>query len=118
MMGPPSYIEGGTFHAGVHDHNPACDVYPPCTPYEPVVKTPDPWKASGAYDPPPAHYDTGVMDPWAVWAAFGLDPWEANLVKYICRAGKKDGEPRLKDLLKARNYLAYLIEREQAKDTE
>jgi|SRR5688500_1349250 len=69
------------------------------------------------YDPPPTHYDGGNgLDVWAIWQAYKLDAWEGALVKYILRSGKKVGESKLKDLKKARNYLAYLIEREERRD--
>ena len=38
---------------------------------------------------------------------------EGNVIKYTFRAGKKAGESRLDDLLKARWYLDRLIERER-----
>ncbi len=41
---------------------------------------------------------------------------EGNVVKYVSRAGSKDGESRLDDLLKARYYLNQLITDEKAKD--
>jgi len=41
---------------------------------------------------------------------------EGNVVKYVSRAGKKGGESRLDDLLKARYYLNQLIADEKAKD--
>jgi hypothetical protein len=34
-----------------------------------------------------------------------------NVVKYVCRAGKKQGENVLSDLEKAKNYINYEIER-------
>lgn len=69
----------------------------------------------GTYDPPPAHYDGGSIDAWAVWDAFDLDRYTANAVKYLLRAGKKDIAPRLDDLKKAANYIAKAIEMEQKK---
>jgi hypothetical protein len=35
---------------------------------------------------------------------------EGNVVKYVARAGNKDGESRLDDLLKARYYLDLLVD--------
>lgn len=37
---------------------------------------------------------------------------EGNVVKYVARAGKKDGESRLDDLLKAKWYLERAIRNE------
>ena len=42
---------------------------------------------------------------------FGFN--EGNVLKYVWRAGKKDGEYRLTDLKKAQWYLNQLIEREE-----
>lgn len=63
----------------------------------------------------PEHYTgEGDLQPWDVWEAFDLDPWEANAVKYIIRAGLKG--PALEDYRKAAHYLQYLIEREENAD--
>lgn len=113
-------------HQGPHEYRAACDWSPKCVDYDPdTVRpvapddlVPDPvapeWAAD--YRPPPTHYQGDGIDPWQIWEAFDLDPWSAALVKYILRSGKKPGESKLKDLLKARDYLAYLIEREEGKN--
>ncbi|MFF5973658.1 DUF3310 domain-containing protein [Streptomyces sp. NPDC012769] len=67
------------------------------------------------YDPPPSHYDGGAIQPWDVIDAFGLDYYTASVLKYICRAGKKDIAPRVDDLKKARNFLNRAIELEEKK---
>lgn len=67
-----------------------------------------------ARNPPPAHY-SGAIEPWDYWAAHNLDPWEANAVKYITRAGRKDTATAADDYRKARDYLNYLILREENK---
>lgn len=64
-----------------------------------------------AWKTPPAHYDTAIQ-PWAIWEAFQLDPWRANAVKYLLRAGRKEGNTVLDDLVKAKNCIEYLIEKE------
>jgi hypothetical protein len=46
------------------------------------------------------------MQPFDVIDAFGLDFYEANVVKYLLRRRKKDG---MKDLQKARHYLDEVI---------
>ncbi|MEU3052223.1 DUF3310 domain-containing protein [Streptomyces griseus] len=67
----------------------------------------------------PSHYQNDAkMQPWHIWEAFGLDPWEANAVKYLLRAGKKDIAPRVDDLRKARHYIDYLIEREETRHAQ
>lgn len=66
------------------------------------------------YDPPPSHYEgPNGLDPWAYIAAHGLDYWAGNVIKYVTRAGRKDIASVEDDLLKARNYLNYMIERER-----
>lgn len=58
------------------------------------------------------HYKGGTMQPWDIWEAFGLDPWEASAVKYILRWRKKGG---VEDLEKAKHYIDFLIEKENNK---
>lgn len=38
-----------------------------------------------------------------------------NVIKYVLRAGKKDGESKLKDLTKAKDYLEHEIEKLEVK---
>lgn len=73
-----------------------------------------PPKAGPDRNPPPAHYG-GTIEPWDYWAAHNLDAWEANAVKYITRAGRKSTSPAVDDYRKARDYLDYLIRREEQK---
>lgn len=56
------------------------------------------------------HYIQHKIQPWDVIAEYGLDFWEGNVIKYLLR---RKGM-RLIDLKKARHYLDYLIEREEA----
>lgn len=35
-------------------------------------------------------YSKRVIQPWSVWLDWGLNPWDADIVKRICR--HKDGE--------------------------
>lgn len=57
----------------------------------------------------PSHYNAGkfeaieVIEDWKLGFSLG------NAVKYIARAGKKDGSPELEDLKKAQWYLARRI---------
>jgi hypothetical protein len=55
------------------------------------------------------HYKKFAIHPWDVWEEYGLDPWLANCVKYLLRAGHKG--PKVEDLRKARHYLDRAIER-------
>lgn len=52
------------------------------------------------------HYKTTHIQPWDIFAAYGLDPWSANVVKYILRFPHKAGR---QDLEKAKHYIDYLI---------
>lgn len=52
----------------------------------------------------------GRIGPKDLFAA--VDGLMANVIKYAFRAGRKPGEPAIKDLVKCRNYLDYAIERE------
>lgn len=62
----------------------------------------------------PSHYG-GKDDPYEtikVIDAWGLDKsfCLGNVIKYISRAGKKDGNSLLQDLMKAQFYLNYEVE--------
>lgn len=59
----------------------------------------------------PAHYRTGTaLQSINVIEAFGLDFADGNAVKYILRAGKKDGDAGSVDRRKA---IWYLLRKEQ-----
>lgn len=58
----------------------------------------------------PTHYQ-GTTQPIDLINAQNLNFNLGNVVKYVCRAGKKDGENILSDLEKAKNYINYEIER-------
>lgn len=66
----------------------------------------------GAYDVPEkkqiggSHYQVAAIQPWDIMAAYKLDPWSANVVKYILRFPYKAGR---QDLEKAKHYIEYLI---------
>jgi hypothetical protein len=51
------------------------------------------------------HYK-GKVEPWDVMIEWGLDPWLANVIKYVQRHRKKAGK---EDLEKAKHYLEYAI---------
>ncbi len=54
----------------------------------------------------PAHYKELSPEPLAVIESWGLPFHEAQVLKYLSRAGRKGGEgKRLVDLKKARTYL-------------
>lgn len=52
------------------------------------------------------HYKGAAFQPWDIFLHFGLDPWSANVVKYILRFPKKAGK---QDLEKAKHYIEYLL---------
>jgi hypothetical protein len=52
------------------------------------------------------HYQEEIQ-PWDVMMAWRLDPWLANVVKYVQRHHRKNGK---QDLEKALHYLEYAIE--------
>ena len=58
----------------------------------------------------PQHYQ-GTIQPIDLINAQNLNFNLGNVVKYVCRAGKKQGENVLSDLEKAQNYINYEIER-------
>ena len=58
----------------------------------------------------PPHYQ-GNIQPIDLINAQNLNFNLGNVVKYVCRAGKKQGENVLSDLEKAKNYINYEIER-------
>ena len=58
----------------------------------------------------PSHYQ-GKIQPIDLINAQNLNFNLGNVVKYVCRAGKKQGESNLKDLNKAKDYINYEIER-------
>ena len=58
----------------------------------------------------PPHYQ-GTIQPIDLINAQDLNFNLGNVVKYICRAGKKKGENILTDLEKAKDYINFEIER-------
>ena len=58
----------------------------------------------------PTHYQ-GYVQPIDLINAQDLNFNLGNVVKYVCRAGKKDGENTLSDLEKAKDYINFEIER-------
>lgn len=58
----------------------------------------------------PSHYQ-GTTQPIDLINAQDLNFNLGNVVKYVCRAGKKQGENILSDLEKAKDYIYFEIER-------
>jgi len=61
------------------------------------------------------HYKEAGLQPWDVIDAYGLDFYRGNALKYLLRAGRKDGVPALDDLRKCAHYLERIIEIEEGK---
>lgn len=61
-------------------------------------------------DTTPPHYQ-GTIQPIDLINAQNLNFNLGNVVKYVCRAGKKKGENVLSDLEKVKNYINYEIGR-------
>ena len=59
----------------------------------------------------PSHYCFGKYEPVKVIQDWGLGICLGNVIKYIARAGKKDGNSTLQDLKKAKKYLEFEIEK-------
>jgi hypothetical protein len=79
-----------------------------CIPNCPVVVV---WKNVATNQRPtksegPKHYTTQTPEPIDAIAGWGLSYNLGNVVKYVARAGKKDGVPATADLQKAIRYLA------------
>lgn len=60
----------------------------------------------------PGHYNQGKIEVWDFIVDQGLGFLEGNVIKYLCRSGKKNG---LEDLKKAEQYLKKLIEVKEGK---
>lgn len=58
----------------------------------------------------PAHYTYSKFEPKDVIREYNLNFNLGNVIKYIVRAGRKDGNTILDDLRKARQYLDFEIE--------
>lgn len=56
------------------------------------------------------HYTRCAIQPWEIIERNGLGFFEANVIKYVLRYKNKNG---LEDLLKAKHYIEYLINREE-----
>ncbi|ASH35196.1 DUF3310 domain-containing protein [Listeria monocytogenes] len=57
----------------------------------------------------PSHYTTGGIEPIKFIQSHNMNFEKGNVIKYVTRAGKKEGQKEVKDLKKARQYLDFLI---------
>lgn len=53
----------------------------------------------------PDHYKRGSIEVWDFIADQKLDYFLGNVIKYVCRAGHKQYEEEIDDLLKAKAYI-------------
>lgn len=58
----------------------------------------------------PSHYCFGKYEPVKVIQDWGLSFCLGNVIKYLARTGRKDGNSKLQDLLKAKQYIEFEIE--------
>ncbi|EKM9255958.1 DUF3310 domain-containing protein [Listeria monocytogenes] len=57
----------------------------------------------------PSHYTSGGIEPIKFIQSHNMNFEKGNIIKYVTRAGKKEGQNEVKDLKKARQYLDFLI---------
>ena len=62
------------------------------------------------------HYVKRKIQPWEIWKAYEMNPWEANALKYLLRH-KDKGKP-LEDLKKCRHYIEFLINTLEEQDVQ
>lgn len=66
------------------------------------------------FDPiKPSYYNDTKITPFNVIDDWSLNFYLGNAIKYIKRAGKKDGNSRLQDLKKVREYIEHEIKAEE-----
>lgn len=63
----------------------------------------------------PSYYNDTKITPFDVIDDWYLNFYLGNAIKYIKRAGKKDGNTRLQDLKKIREYIEHEIKSEEGK---
>lgn len=80
-----------------------------------AIRSEEKYPSSQTVDPtmaPPSHYAFGVYEVFKVASAWGF--WQCaakfSALKYLARAGKKDGESEIKDLEKAIHYLKVRVQ--------
>lgn len=57
------------------------------------------------------YYKAGSLEVFDIIEQFKLNFFLGNVVKYVCRCGKKPGAASIDDLEKAKTYIEYEIER-------
>lgn len=64
----------------------------------------------------PEHYHRGTYEALKVIEAWQLNFNRGNIIKYVCRAGRKDPSKEIEDLEKALFYLRAELETVRAKE--
>ncbi|AHJ02910.1 hypothetical protein AX10_00055 [Listeria monocytogenes WSLC1001] len=64
----------------------------------------------------PSHYTSGGIEPIEFIQSHNMNFEKGNVIKYVTRAGKKEGQTEVKDLKKARQYLDFLIGKLEEKE--
>lgn len=84
--------------------------------YPPSFPIPNMARESVDLDPiKPSYYNDTEITPFDVIDDWYLNFYLGNAIKYIKRAGKKDGNSRLQDLKKVREYINHEIKAEEVK---
>lgn len=84
--------------------------------YPPSFPIPNMARESVDLDPiKPSYYNDTKITPFDVIDDWSLNFYLGNAIKYIKRAGKKDGNSRLQDLKKVREYIDHEIKAEEVK---
>ena len=82
----------------------------------PTSTTPNKARESVDLDPiKPRYYNDTKITPFDVIDDWSLNFYLGNTIKYIKRAGKKDGNSRIQDLKKVREYIDHEIKAEEDK---
>lgn len=71
--------------------------------------------SANSYQVGGSHYKGHGIEPWDIIAAWDLDFFEGNALKYLLRRGKP-GTSRAEDLQKAIHYLEKCLERAQGRE--
>ena len=53
----------------------------------------------------PKHYERWAIEPITFIMLNKFEFWRGNVIKYVCRAGYKEGQDEVTDLLKAKRYI-------------
>lgn len=63
----------------------------------------------------PNHYERWAVEPVTFIMDNGLEFWRGNVIKYVMRAGLKEGQSEVTDLQKAKRYIEMRINQLEGK---